>query len=174
MKKILITICLVVAMLLVVPVTSKGKEASYVSIGGGQDAFIVEAGITTPDNDGNVLFAFNIGHGPGKHLDLGEECYANSFSVKAGFEVKKDSDLYLNGLLGVSLYDKKELDHYTNNDPNSSNYGKSYECEEIDSKFRPLCGVGVSYFVPNSPILVSVDYDNVRELTGSVGYYWKF
>ena len=170
MKKMLITICLVVAMLLVVPAKSKGEEASYISVGGGQDAFVVETGIITSDMYDNVLLAFNIGLGSGKHLDLGEKCCSGSFSVKAGFEVKKDSGLYLNGLMGIAFCDKRELDY--NRDPNSLNFGEFYE--ETNLTHHLLCGVGLSYFVPDSPLVVSVDYDNVRELTGSIGLYWGF
>ena len=97
------------------------------------------------------------------------------FSQDIPFIRQKDSGLYLNGLLGVGFYDKRELDDYQSSDPNSPNYNKhGGSFEETNSKECFLYGVGLSYFVPNSPILVSVDYDNVRELTGSVGYYWKF
>jgi len=159
MKKVML---LIVLMLLVVPVTGKAKnqDKGYFTIGSNKDYTVFETGGT----HGDKLFGFGVSlyGGADDTLQIGDKRNKDAFACKFGFEVAKNSNLYLNGILGLSRTEKCIWAY----DP------LSYK--KIDKGYGVLCGVGFSYFIPNLPIVVSADYDTVRKFTGSAGLVWKF
>ncbi|MFZ5568887.1 MAG: PKD domain-containing protein [Thermodesulfobacteriota bacterium] len=84
---------------------------------------------------------------------------------KLGVEIGS-TDLYLSAIGGCTIYTESELSR-------SEATGRIYE-ESSDSKIQALYGGGLSYFPEylKWPIVIQVDYDNVRGVTGTIGWYW--
>jgi len=173
MKKVML---LIVLMLLVVPATGKAKnqDKGYFTVGSNKDYTVFETGGTR----GDKLFGFGVSlyDGADDTLQIGDKRNKDAFACKFGFEVAKNSNLYLNGILGLSRTEKCIWGYDLLYDKGCPlNDGHCYQAyKKIDKGYGVLCGVGVSCFIPNLPIVVSADYDNVRKFTGSAGLVWKF
>ena len=152
------TILLAVVLSLVVPVTGKAEDIInqvYISVGASNKGTTLEVGTTyTNPQELDRLFAFG-----GAYLNNG-----SCFALKYGIEPVEDSGLFITGIAGLGLKNSKGLYPATD--------GRILEREDTESSF--LYGVGISYFTPKSPIVISVDYDNVRKVTGGIGLVWKF
>jgi len=82
---------------------------------------------------------------------------------KLGVEPVKNSNIFIYGLLGVSIYSQEDY---------SSLFGY---WDRIDRKIETelLHGVGVGYF-PNPSVSVGVDYDNIRSFVGVIDIIIEF
>lgn len=181
MKKLVMTM-LVVVVLLVVPATGKTEDnlyRMYLSAGGGKESMSVEYGGTTLHSKGrNKLLGFGASffNDADRTLEFGEEQNISAFSGKLGLEVIKDSGVFINVIGGIVFRNKcvqegELIDDKTHPD------GKYWQTiEETEGKTDILFGTGITYFVSknSTPIVISVDYDNYRKLTGSVGFVWRF
>lgn len=86
------------------------------------------------------------------------------FYGKFGIELW-DSDFYINALGGFTAFTESEL-------ARSPVTGRVYE-QSTDSKLEPMYGGGISYFIDYKlPIVIHVDYDNMRGVTGTIGWHW--
>ena len=200
MKKVML---LIVLMLLVVPATSKAERSlplwtynavedthsMYISGGMGDEIVSIEIGSTTLDANWNWLFGFGMGFPTNRaHVEIGQSQIDNYYIGKFGLEVGKDAGLFINGLLGAANFrercigynEKTYTETTTREEGDVVTTEKSYDppMYEAEKGWRNhtkiLHGVGLTYFKPDSPLVVSVDYDNHRKFTGSVGLYWKF
>ena len=84
---------------------------------------------------------------------------------KLGFEIGS-TNLYLNAIGGFTAFTESQL-------VQSPGSGFIYE-QSSDTTLEPLYGAGFSYFPDNLPwqILIQVDYDITRGVTGTLGLYW--
>jgi hypothetical protein len=83
---------------------------------------------------------------------------------KLGVEIGS-SDVYVSAIGGFTAYTKSKLSQ-------SPATGRTYE-DSSDSKVEALYGGGVSYFIDKKwDIVIQLDYDNVRGVTGLIGWHW--
>jgi len=83
---------------------------------------------------------------------------------KLGVEIAK-SDFYVSAIGGFTAFTESELSR-------SPATGRVYE-ESSDSQIEGLYGGGVSYFLDfKYDIVLHVDYDNIRGVTGGIGLHW--
>jgi len=83
---------------------------------------------------------------------------------KLGVEIAK-SDFYVSAIGGFTAFTESELSR-------SPATGRVYE-ESSDSQIEALYGGGVSYFFDfKYDIVLHVDYDNIRGVTGGIGLHW--
>ena len=170
------------------PVT--GAEAGYFAAGGGAggDADEVNATIETGAKDIyfhnlDLLFGAGVFFIPHSDNDLpsptialpcpNNECVSLDsarkgtevgFVGKLGIEIGS-SDFYVSALGGFTAYTESELSR-------STPTGRVYE-ESSDSKIEGVYGGGVSYFMNYKwNIVFQVDYDNIRGVTGTIGWHW--
>lgn len=166
-------------------------QAGYFAVGGGgggeADQYNVTCETGAKDihaGDLNLLFGMAIPFIPHSDRELPEStisfpCPNNDYirldSVKKGTEVGLlgklgieigSTNLYLTAIGGCTIYTESEL-------ARSTITGRTYE-QSSESKIGALYGGGLSYFPDffNWSILMQVDYDNVRGVTGTVGWYW--
>ena len=87
------------------------------------------------------------------------------FYGKLGIEIGS-TNLYCNILGGFTAHTESQLVWL----PSS---GATYE-ESTDTVIEPLYGGGLSYFfdIWSLPILLQVDWDITRGVTGTIGWYW--
>jgi uncharacterized protein (DUF697 family) len=88
------------------------------------------------------------------------------FFVKYGIETIKHSRLFATVFGGVTFADEVHL--YT------SALGPPDYYKDEGWNVYGLYGVGLSYFPINSKLVVTVDCDSRRGVTGSVGWRWEF
>lgn len=100
-------------------------------------------------------------------VDAGEERKGTEvgFYGKLGVELGA-SNVYLNAIAGFTVYTESSLSR-------SEASGAYYE-ESSDTTIDPLYGIGVSYFAENFqwPIVLQLDVDVIRGVTGTIGWYW--
>ena len=83
---------------------------------------------------------------------------------KLGVEIAS-SDFYVSAIGGFTAYTNSNLSR-------SPATGRVYE-ESSDSKVEALYGGGVSYFIHYKwDVVLQVDYDNIRGVTGTIGWHW--
>ena len=83
---------------------------------------------------------------------------------KLGVEIAK-SDFYVSAIGGFTAFTESELSR-------SPATGRVYE-ESSDSQLEGLYGGGISYFFDfKYDIVLHVDYDNIRGVTGGIGLHW--
>jgi hypothetical protein len=86
------------------------------------------------------------------------------FLGKLGIEIGS-SNFYISAIGGFTAYTESEL-------ARSAATGRVYE-ESSDSTIEGLYGGGVSYFMDYKwDIVFQVDYDNIRGVTGTIGWHW--
>jgi len=102
-----------------------------------------------------------------KNLDIEEEKHT-SFIGKGGIEVTKNSNLFITVFGGMYKAERKKVDDLL------TNTGERIFEPYTDKSTKFFYGGGISYFLPHENLMFSIDYDNVRKLTGSVGFCWKF
>ncbi len=86
------------------------------------------------------------------------------FLGKLGIEIGS-SDFYVSGIGGFTAYTESEISF-------SPATGRYYE-ESSDSTVEALYGGGISYFIDQKwKIVLEVDYDNIRGVTGLAGLHW--
>ncbi|WP_373500734.1 hypothetical protein [Desulfococcus sp.] len=87
------------------------------------------------------------------------------FYGKLGVELGA-SNFYLNAIAGFTVYTESTLSR-------SEASGAYYE-ESSDTTIDPLYGIGVSYFAENFqwPVVLQLDVDVIRGVTGTIGWYW--
>ena len=87
------------------------------------------------------------------------------FYGKLGVELGS-TNLFLNAIGGFTVYTQSKLSL----SPASGDY---YE-ESSDTKIDALYGAGLSYFPEDFywPLVIQVDFDVVRGVTGTIGWYW--
>lgn len=158
----------------------------YFSVGGGAggkaDAanLSLEVGGVTTNREHDRLLAFGVGiifngddvpsdtlEYPVPHwnyTDLGTKQDGPEIALfgKYGLEVITNKRLFLFGLGGLSFAKEIEL-------AQSNATGWYYE-QSSSSKLNGVFGAGLSYFPPESKVSLSVEYDNRRGITGSLGY----
>ncbi len=100
-------------------------------------------------------------------MSLGEERKGTEvgFYGKLGIEIGS-TNLYCNLLGGFTAYTESEL-------VRSTGSGTTFE-ESSDTVLEPLYGAGLSYFPDywKWPILLQVDWDITRGVTGTIGWCW--
>lgn len=86
------------------------------------------------------------------------------FAGKLGVEIGS-SDFYVSAIGGFTAYTESKLSQ-------SPATGLVYE-DSSDSKVEALYGGGVSYFIDKKwDIVIQLDYDNIRGVTGAIGWHW--
>ncbi|MBC2714014.1 MAG: hypothetical protein HF978_01785 [Desulfobacteraceae bacterium] len=86
------------------------------------------------------------------------------FYGKFGVEIGS-SDFYVSAIGGFTAFTESELSY-------SPATGRVYE-DSSDSKVEALYGGGVSYFIDYKwNVVLQVDYDNIRGVTGTIGWHW--
>ena len=175
-----------VALALSVPVA----HAGYLSVGGGAGGDADEVNVTfeTGAKDIDVknldmLFGIGVFFIPHSNNDLpsstislscpNDDCVCIGsarkgtevgFAGKLGVEVGS-SNFYVSAIGGFSAYTESKLSR-------SPATGRVYE-DSSDSKVEALYGGGVSYFMDYKwNVVFHVDYDNIRGVTGAIGWHW--
>ncbi len=166
-------------------------DAGFFAVGGGdggegeQYSVTVETGAKDiPAGKFDLMFAFGIPFIPHGDDNLPEQTIAFpcpnddcraleavrkgtevGFYGKLGVELGS-SNLYLNAIAGFTAYTESELSQ-------SAATGSFYEASS-DTKIEPMYGGGLSYFPDyfDIPLMLQVDYDVTRGVTGTVGWYW--
>ena len=83
---------------------------------------------------------------------------------KLGVEIGK-SDFYVSAIGGFTAFTESDISR-------SPVTGRVYE-ESSDSQIEGLYGGGISYFFDFKwDVVLQIDYDNIRGITGGVGLYW--
>jgi hypothetical protein len=99
--------------------------------------------------------------------DAGEERKGTEigFYGKLGLELGS-TNLFLNAIGGFTIYTESRLSQSTGS-------GAYYE-ESSDTTIGPLYGAGLSYFTEDLywPLVIQIDYDLSRGVTGTIGWYW--
>jgi hypothetical protein len=177
---------LLAAIVLIVPAAHAGYLAA--GGGGGGDADEINVTIETGAKDIDVnnidmLFGVGIFFIPHSDNDLPSSTIALpcpndncermdserkgtevGFAGKLGVEIGS-SDFYVSAIGGFAAYTESKLSR-------SPATGLVYE-DSSDSKVAALYGGGVSYFIDKKwDIVIQVDYDNIRGVTGTVGWHW--
>ena len=100
------------------------------------------------------------------YTSLGERRDGNELVVvaKFGIEVVKKTGAFVFALGGFSDSHEVEI-------ARSNVTGWYYEQSSSD-QYYGVFGGGVGFYPPNSPVSFSVEYDNRRGVTGSVGYHF--
>jgi hypothetical protein len=187
LRKIFPGACILLAALIFIATPAR---AGYLSVGGGAggDADEVNATIETGAKDIDVknldmLFGIGIFFIPHSDNDLSpstislpcpnDECESIGiarkgtevgFAGKLGVEIGS-SDFYVSAIGGFTAYTESTLSR-------SPTTGRVYE-EASDSKVEALYGGGISYFIDYKwDIVIQVDYDNIRGVTGAIGWHW--
>jgi hypothetical protein len=174
----------VVVWLLILPMAAFAEE--YFSVGGGAggkaDApnLTLELGGVSTDREHNRLIAIGLGfifnaddvpsdtlEYPVPHSDytnLGTRQKGNEYALfgKYGLEVIKNKGAFIFALGGLSFSEEIDL-------ARSNVTGWYYE-QSSSSKVNGMFGGGLSYFPINSKVSLSVEYDNRRGITGSLGF----
>ncbi|KAA0258829.1 hypothetical protein FHQ18_02450 [Deferribacter autotrophicus] len=83
---------------------------------------------------------------------------------KFGIEIVKNSGFFVYGLGGISYVKEIELAQ--------SNATGWYYTQSEDSKTHGVYGAGIGYFPINKGIVLMLDFDNRRGITGGIGYKW--
>jgi hypothetical protein len=165
-------------------------HAGYLAVGGGgggdADEFnvTIETGAKDIDvNNMDMLFGIGIFFIPYSDNDLpsptiampcpNDDCERMDskrkgtevgFAGKLGVEIGS-SDFYVSAIGGFTAYTESKLSK-------SPATGLVYE-DSSDSKVEALYGGGVSYFIDKKwDLIIQLDYDNVRGVTGTVGWHW--
>jgi len=187
LKRIFTTIVIILATSVLIAVPAR---AGYLAAGGGAggDADEINFTIETGAKDiyaQNLNFLFGMGIFLIPHSD--EELPSPTFSLpcpnddctrigtvrkgteigflgKFGVEIGS-SDFYINAIGGFTAFTESELSQSPATD-------RTYE-ESSDSEIEALYGGGVSYFIDYKwDFVVQVDYDNIRGVTGTIGWHW--
>lgn len=97
------------------------------------------------------------------YTDLGTKQKGNEYTlfVKYGLELIESSGLFAFALAGITSYEEVDL-------AQSNVTGWYYE-QSSREKLNGMLGGGLSFFPMNSPVMLSIEYDNRRGITGSVG-----
>lgn len=172
-----------VVWLLILPITAFAER--YFSVGGGgggkadAPSLTLELGEVSTNREYKCLiaigwsFIFNADDVPSDTLEypvphsdytnLGRRQKDNEHALfgKCGLEVKKQG-AFIFALAGLSS--SKEIDLARSNVT-----GWYYE-QSSSSKVNGMFGGGLSYFSINSKVFLSVEYDNRRGITGSLGF----
>lgn len=177
-------------LLVVCLLTAAPVRAGYLSVGGGGGGDAEEVNVTIETGASDIrAYGMDIMFGLGLHLiphsddeipdgTIALPCPNDQCtpldSVRKGTEVGAigklgmeigASSFYVNVLGGISAYTESEL-------VRSPGTGRVYE-NDSDSQVDPLYGLGVSYFTGYEWDLVfHLDVDNVRGVTGAVGWHW--
>ena len=165
-------------------------HAGYLAVGGGAggDADEVNVTIETGAKDIDIqkldmLFGIGVFFIPHSDNDLpsstislscpNDDCTSMGsarkgtevgFAGKLGVEIGS-SDVYVSAIGGFTAYTESELSR-------SPATGRVYE-DSSDSKVEALYGGGVSYFIDYKwDVVLQVDYDNIRGVTGTIGWHW--
>lgn len=187
LKRIFAAIVIILATSVLIAVPAR---AGYLAAGGGGggDADEVNVTIETGAKDiyaRNLNFLFGIGVFLIPHSD--EKLPSPTFSLpcpnddctrigtarkgteigflgKFGVEIGS-SDFYINAIGGFTAFTESELSRSPATD-------RTYE-ESSDSEIEALYGGGISYFIDYKwNFVVQVDYDNIRGVTGTIGWHW--
>lgn len=174
----------VVVWLLIFPMTSFAE--GYFAVGGGAggkaDApnLTLELGGVSTGREHNRLIAIGLGiifnaddvpsdtlEYPVPHSDytnLGTRQKGNEYALfgKYGLEVIKNKGVFIFALGGLSFSEEIDL-------ARSNVTGWYYE-QSSSSKANGMFGGGLSYFPINNKVSLSVEYDNRRGITGSLGF----
>jgi len=177
-------IYIIVALLLPIYLLAQDYVAVGVGAGGEAEAANVtlEIGAMTQNKSLNYLYAVSVGfifngdsipsdilEYPVPHTDytsLGTKRKGTEIPLllKYGLEVIKDKKIFVYVLGGASFGEEIEL-------AQSNATGWYYE-QSSTSKIYGMYGGGVSYKATDK-LLFSVEYDNRRGATGSIGYFWS-
>jgi len=187
LSKLLPSVCIFLAAVILV---TSSAHAGYLSVGGGAggDADEVNVTIETGAKDIDVnsldmLFGIGVFFIPHSDNDLptstislpcpNDSCIETDsarkgtevgFAGKLGVEIGS-SDVYVSAIGGFTAYTESKLSQ-------SPTTGRVYE-DDSDSKVEALYGGGVSYFIDKKwDIVIQLDYDNIRGVTGLVGWHW--
>lgn len=174
----------------VVLLSAVPARAGYFAVGGGAggDAEEINVSVETGAKDlraGGLDFMFGLGLHLIPHsedelpsgtidqpcpndacLPLGSERKGTEVGLfgKLGVEIAS-TDFYVSAIGGFTTYTESELSR-------SPSTGRVYE-DSSDTQVDPLYGGGISYFFDFQwDIVLHVDYDNVRGVTGSIGWHW--
>lgn len=186
-RNVLMVVFVVASFILV----SSEAGAGFIAVGGGdggdaeQYNATVEIGAKDIDADlFDMLFAVGIPFIPHGEDNLPDNTIASScpnndcqpldnvrkgtevgFYTKVGIEIGS-TNLYVNAIGGFTVYTESEL-------VTSPGSGAVYE-NSSDTTIEPMFGGGLSYFPDylDWPILIQVDYDTNRGVTGTIGWYW--
>ncbi len=132
------------------------KKPNYLIAGGGSVIF-------TNNIPANVL-DYPVPHWDYTNLGT-RQTNESALFVKGGLEVIKNQGVFIFLLGGFSFLEKIQLAR--------SNITGWYYTQASHSRTYGLLGVGLGYFLPNSRLSFSVEYDNRRGVTGSLGYRWN-
>jgi len=180
-------VCILLFLLILIVPSS---HAGYLSAGGGAggdaDEFnvTIETGAKDIDiSNLDMLFGIGIFFIPHSDNDLpsstismpcpNENCLSLGkarkgtevgFAGKLGIEIGS-SDFYVSAIGGFTAYTESKLSR-------SPATGRVYE-DDSDSKVEALYGGGISYFIDKKwDVVIQVDYDNIRGVTGLIGWHW--
>ena len=86
-------------------------------------------------------------------------------AAKLGVEIGS-TNLYVNAIGGLTVFTESDVVQA----PDSGNY---YE-NSSETTIEAMYGGGLSYFPDylDIPLVIQVDYDNNRGVTGTIGWYW--
>jgi len=170
--------------------TAIPARAGYFAVGGGAGGDAEEVNVTVETGAKDIrAWGLNLLFGVGLHLiphsdnELpsetialpcpNEDCIPME-NVRKGTEVGMlgklgveiaSSDFYVSAIGGFSAFTESELSQ-------SPATGRAYE-DDSETKLEALYGGGVSYFMDFKwDVVLQVDYDNIRGVTGSVGWHW--
>lgn len=187
-KRIAVVSACIVALLISFP---PAANAGFFAVGGGDGGDADQYNITLetgakdiPMGNTELMFAFGIPFIPHGDENLPENTIALpcpnddckpvgevrkgtevGFYGKLGIELGS-TNLYLNAIGGFTVYTESQL-------VRSAGSGATYE-QSSDTTIEPLYGAGLSYFteVWDWPLLIQIDYDVTRGVTGTIGWYW--
>jgi len=186
-SKLLPAVCVFLAVMIFI---ASSAHAGYLSVGGGAggDADEINVTIETGAKDIDIsnldmLFGVGIFFIPHSDNDLpdstismpcpNDDCLSIDalrkgtevgFAGKLGIEIGS-SDFYVSAIGGFTAYTESTLSQ-------SPATGRVYE-DSSDSKVEALYGGGISYFIDKKwNVVIQVDYDNIRGVTGLVGWHW--
>jgi hypothetical protein len=176
--------------LMLLLLTAAPARAGYFSVGGGAGGDADEVNVTVETGAKDIRAAgMDLLFGMGLHfiphsedelpddtislpcpnpdcVDLGTERKGTEVGLfgKLGVEVGS-SDFYVSAIGGFTAFTESELSR-------SPATGRVYE-DESDSQVEALYGGGISYFMDfRWDVVIHVDYDNIRGVTGAVGFHW--
>ena len=187
LRKFFPAACLLLAALIVIAAPA---HAGYLAMGGGTGGDADEINVTLETGAKDIRFKnldmlfgvamYFIPHSdkdlPSSTISLpcpNNECVRMD-SVRKGTEVGflgklgveiGSRDFYVSALGGFTAFTESELSR-------SPATGRVYE-DASDSKIEGLYGGGISYFIDYKwDIVIQVDYDNIRGVTGTIGLHW--